>query len=98
MRAQRLIGRLEIIRHQVSRRRAKLFFNAQVTAITNDHHVTVDAVMASETEQLPHLTGFLKIALRPEWHRRMRFKLGAAGRADSTLGTRRRRDFVPNNV
>jgi hypothetical protein len=30
---------------------------------------TEDAVMVSEIEQLPDLTGFLKIASQPEWWR-----------------------------
>jgi hypothetical protein len=28
-----------------------------------------DAVMASEIEQLPNLTGFLKIVSQPQWRR-----------------------------
>jgi len=31
--------------------------------------VTEDAVMVSEIEQLPDLTGFLKLASLPEWRR-----------------------------
>jgi hypothetical protein len=39
------------------------------TQSTSDHHVTEDAVMPSEIEQLPDLTGLLKVASRPEWRR-----------------------------
>ena len=41
------------------------------TETRSDHHVTEDAVMASETEQLPDLVGFLTVASRPEWRRVM---------------------------
>jgi hypothetical protein len=37
------------------------------TETSSDQHVTADAVMASEIEQLADLTGFLKVASRPEW-------------------------------
>jgi hypothetical protein len=37
------------------------------TETSSDQHVTEDAVMASEIEQLPDLTGFLTVASRPEW-------------------------------
>jgi hypothetical protein len=36
---------------------------------TSDHYTMEDAVMASEIEQLPDLTGFLKIASQPQWRR-----------------------------
>ena len=36
---------------------------------TSRHHVTEDAVLASEIEQLPDLAGLLKVASRPEWQR-----------------------------
>jgi hypothetical protein len=36
---------------------------------SSEHHVTEDAVMASEIEQLPDLQGYLKLASRPEWRR-----------------------------
>lgn len=67
--ASRLIGRREIIRRQVSHSRGTLFSKAQATATSTDHYVTEDAVMASEIEQLPDLTGFLRLASRPEWRR-----------------------------
>jgi type IV secretory pathway TraG/TraD family ATPase VirD4 len=66
--ASRLIGRREIVRHQVSYSRPTRFGGlAQQTSTSSDQHVTEDAVMASEIEQLPDLTGFLKLASRPEW-------------------------------
>jgi len=39
------------------------------TITTSDQHVTEDAVLPSEIEQLPDLTGFLKLASRGEWLR-----------------------------
>ena len=67
--ASRLIGRREIIRRQVSHSRAVAFSGGHSTETTSDQYVTEDAVMASEIEQLPDLTGFLKLASRPEWRR-----------------------------
>jgi type IV secretory pathway TraG/TraD family ATPase VirD4 len=68
--ASRLIGKREIIRRQVSESRPPGFGGAaKRTETTSDHHVTEDAVMASEIEQLPDLAGFLKVASRPEWRR-----------------------------
>src|SRR4029077_11125294 len=68
--ASRLIGKREIIRRQVSHTRpTSLGGIAHLTQTTSDHHITEEAVMASEIEQLPDLTGFLKVASRPEWRR-----------------------------
>jgi type IV secretory pathway TraG/TraD family ATPase VirD4 len=66
--ASRLIGQREIVRTEVShtRRRGHLLSDS---ATTSRQHVTEDAVMASEIEQLPDLAGFLKLATRPEWCR-----------------------------
>lgn len=68
--ASRLIGKREVIRkqHSVSRPRTLLGFLRQTRAVT-DQIATEDAVMASEIEQLPDLSGFLKRASRPEWQR-----------------------------
>jgi len=64
--ASRLIGRREIIRRQVSHTRpTSLGGIAHLTQTTSDHHITEEAVMASEIEQLPDLAGFLKVASRP---------------------------------
>ena len=39
------------------------------TRTVSDHHFVEDAIMASEIEQLPDLSGFLKLASRPHWQR-----------------------------
>jgi type IV secretory pathway TraG/TraD family ATPase VirD4 len=68
--ASRLIGQREIIRQQTSRSQpAGLFGRTHATQSVTDQHLTEDAVMASEIEQLPDLTGFVKLASRPEWRR-----------------------------
>jgi hypothetical protein len=68
--ASRLIGKREVIRKQVSHSRPqKLFGFFRQTRTVTDHITTEDAVMASEIEQLPDLSGFLKRASRPEWRR-----------------------------
>jgi type IV secretory pathway TraG/TraD family ATPase VirD4 len=68
--ASRLIGKREVIRQQVSfSRPRRLFGSLRQTRTVTDHITTEDAVMASEIEQLPDLSGFLKRASRPEWQR-----------------------------
>jgi hypothetical protein len=67
--ASRLIGKRELVRTQVSRSRPEGKLMALGTRTVSSQHVTEDAVMASEIEQLPDLTGFLKRASRPEWRR-----------------------------
>lgn len=66
--ASRLIGQREIVRTEVShtRRRGHL---VSESATTSHQHVTKDAVMASEIEQLPDLAGFLEVASQPERRR-----------------------------
>jgi hypothetical protein len=68
--ASRLIGKREVTRKQLSysRPRRMLGFLRQTRTVTNQV-ATEDAVMASEIEQLPDLSGFLKRASRPEWLR-----------------------------
>ena len=68
--ASRLIGKREVVRKQysVSRPRTLFGFFRQTRAVT-DQVATEDAVMASEIEQLPDLSGLLKRASRPEWQR-----------------------------
>ena len=68
--ASRLIGKREVMRKQVSHSRPQklIGFFRQTRTVTN-HIMTEDAVMASEIEQLPDLSGFLKRASRPEWRR-----------------------------
>ena len=65
--APQLIGEREVIRTKVSKslRRNDWFSNET----TSEHHVTEHAVMLSEIEQLPDLTGFLKLASSPSWRR-----------------------------
>jgi len=66
--ASRLLGQREIVRTEVSHTRRRGHLLAE-SATTSRQHVTEDAVMASEVEQLPDLAGFLKVASRPEWRR-----------------------------
>jgi hypothetical protein len=71
--ASRLIGEREIVRRQTSRGRDRdgLFalrgFRRSVS--TSEQHVTEAAVMPSEIEQLPDLTGYLKTASSKVWRR-----------------------------
>ena len=68
--ASRLIGQREIIRRQTSRSGPfRLFGGLDAVHTTSHHHTMEDAVLPSEIEQLPDLTGFLKLASRPEWTR-----------------------------
>lgn len=66
--ASRLIGRREVIRQHTSRSRpAGLLSGAHATHTTSTQHEIEDAVMASEIEQLPDLTGYLRIASQAHW-------------------------------
>jgi type IV secretory pathway TraG/TraD family ATPase VirD4 len=67
--ASRLIGRREIIRRQVSRNSAGWFSRGHASTSESDHHVIEDAVFASQIEQLPDLTGYLKLASGATWRR-----------------------------
>jgi hypothetical protein len=71
--ASRLIGEREIVRRQTSRGRDRedSLFGSGMRRSTSvsEQHVTESAVMASELEQLPDLTGFLKTASGPAWKR-----------------------------
>jgi hypothetical protein len=71
--ASRLIGDREIVRRQTSRGRDRdssfLSRGARRSTSTSEQHVTEAAVMASELEQLPDLTGYLKTASASEWLR-----------------------------
>lgn len=71
--ASRLIGEREVIRRQTSRGRDREGLSVsrgsrRSTSVT-EQHVTEAAVMASELEQLPDLTGYLKTASGGEWLR-----------------------------
>jgi type IV secretory pathway TraG/TraD family ATPase VirD4 len=71
--ASRLIGEREVIRRQTSRGRDReSFFAARGSRRStniSEQHVTESAVMASELEQLPDFSGYLKTASRREWLR-----------------------------
>jgi type IV secretory pathway TraG/TraD family ATPase VirD4 len=69
--ASRLIGQREVIRQQTSTSRSRQGFaeRTQRSRTTSQQHVTEDAVMASEIEQLPDLSGYLKLASSPSWLR-----------------------------
>lgn len=71
--ASRLIGESEIIRRQISRGRDREGFfvarGSRRSTSVSEQHVTEAAVMPSELEQLPDLTGYLKTASSREWLR-----------------------------
>jgi hypothetical protein len=71
--ASRLIGDREIVRRQTSRGRdrdsAFMLRGARRSTSTSEQHVTEAAVMPSQLEQLPDLTGYLKTASSSEWLR-----------------------------
>lgn len=68
--ASRLIGKREIIRQQSSLSRPTRWGGGmRQTRTLSEQHAVEDAVMASEIEQLPDLSGFLKVASRSEWRR-----------------------------
>ena len=59
-----------MIRRQTSRSRADGFLSrAHATRAVSEQHVTEEAVMASEIEQLPDFAGYLTLASRPKWMR-----------------------------
>lgn len=69
--ASRLIGDREIVRRQTSRGRDREGFfaarGARRSTNISEQHVIEAAVMASELEQLPDFTGYLKTASAREW-------------------------------
>ena len=71
--ASRLIGEREVIRRQTSRGRDRESFfaarGARRSTSVSDQHVTEMAVLASQIEQLPDLTGYLKTASCSDWLR-----------------------------
>ena len=65
--ASRLIGQREVVRTTVSRSRRPLQW---LPSTTRAEHSSIEpAVLDSEIEQLPDLSGYLKFASRPEWYR-----------------------------
>jgi type IV secretory pathway TraG/TraD family ATPase VirD4 len=71
--ASRLIGDREIVRRQTARgrdREGQSFFKASRRSTNiSEQHVIETAVMPSELEQLPDLSGFLKTASSRAWRR-----------------------------
>jgi type IV secretory pathway TraG/TraD family ATPase VirD4 len=71
--ASRLIGEREIVRRQTARGRdrdsALIFKGSRRSTNVSEQHVIEPAVMPSELEQLPDLSGFLKTASSPAWRR-----------------------------
>lgn len=69
--ASRLIGEREVIRRQTSRGRDRegLFarHGGRLSTSVSEQRITEAALMASELEQLPDLTGYLKLASGGEW-------------------------------
>lgn len=65
--ASRLIGKREVLRRTHSNGDPHLFSKAEQTHTVTEQYVTEGAVVPSEIEQLPDLTGYLKLASRPEW-------------------------------
>ena len=81
--ASRLIGEREVLRTSISRSRRATELLPSVTRA--EHLSTEAAVMGAEIEQLPDLSGYLKVASRPHWLRvRLRplARIGVTGRAD----------------
>jgi len=66
--ASRLIGQRQVVRQQRSISRPWGHFFKK-TRTVSDQLFTEDAVMASEIEQLPDMSGFLKLASHPHWKR-----------------------------
>jgi hypothetical protein len=65
--ASRLIGQREVIRTNISRSRRPTDF---LSSTTLSEHVGIEpAVMDSQIEQLPDLSGYLKFASVPDWQR-----------------------------
>jgi hypothetical protein len=65
--ASRLIGQREVLRTSTSRSRRPTDF---LSSTTRSEHIGIEpAVMDSQIEQLPDLTGYLKFASVPSWQR-----------------------------
>ena len=69
--ASRLIGEREVEREQTTTGKSHAGFAtpARRTTSTTTRRDTEEAVLASEVEQLPDLTGFLKLASSETWYR-----------------------------
>jgi type IV secretory pathway TraG/TraD family ATPase VirD4 len=65
--ASQLIGEREVLRTTVSKSRR---VTQMLGSVTHNQHLSVEsAVLASQVEQLPDLTGYLKCASNPAWQR-----------------------------
>ncbi len=74
--ASRLIGEREIVRQQITENRSGGFFETPHRSVSrSEQHATESAVLASQVEQLPDLSGYLKFASFPVW-RRVSFHVG----------------------
>jgi type IV secretory pathway TraG/TraD family ATPase VirD4 len=80
--ASQLIGEREVLRTTTSRSRR---FSEVFGSVSHNRHFSVEsAVLPSQVEQLPDLTGYLKYASDPEWQR-VRLEAKASwGRARGT--------------
>jgi hypothetical protein len=65
--ASQLVGEREVLRTNISRSRRTAEFIG--TTSQSEHVSTEHALLASQIEQLPDLTGYLKYASDPAWHR-----------------------------
>jgi type IV secretory pathway TraG/TraD family ATPase VirD4 len=79
--ASQLIGQREVIRPQLSVSREGGFGRRRTRSRSqSDQVVLEDAVLPSEIEQLPDLSGYLKLATSPDWLRIELKRTQAAGR------------------
>ncbi|MBS0579546.1 MAG: type IV secretion system DNA-binding domain-containing protein [Proteobacteria bacterium] len=82
--ASRLIGEREVLRTSVSRSRHA---TQMLSSVTRAEHIGIEsAVMPAQIEQLPDLSGYLKIASRPYWQRVRLQPRAAAREEDRQLG------------
>jgi type IV secretory pathway TraG/TraD family ATPase VirD4 len=80
--ASQLIGEREVLRTSVSRSRR---LSDLTGSISHSEHLNVEpAVLPSQIEQLPDLSGYLKLASDPTWER-VRLEVGYAGSRRDTI-------------
>jgi type IV secretory pathway TraG/TraD family ATPase VirD4 len=87
--ASRLIGEREVVRRQTSRGRDRegdfSLRSLRRSVSVSEQQVSEMAVLPSELEQLPDLTGYLKTASGSAW-RQVRLRPEASGRAQAVRG------------
>jgi hypothetical protein len=91
--ASQLIGDREVSRTTVSRSRR---MTEVLGSVSHNRHFSVEsAVLPSQVEQLPDLTGYLKYASDPEWQKvRLDARNAWAARpAERSLAPRSGRDY-----